>query len=942
MIRSFLIACLICAGNSLYSQKYLKTEYTTPAQQKEYERIDYMPNDSLWLGLEKNLALYKSSGKEVYLWLWNNYANQIIWYKLSFDPFLFEKTREIARYHKDTLTEEYASTYAEEAIFYFYHKQKEKSQDLNAKAYQLYKKVEMGNYLPMVNMAYKIAYIYQSMGEYKKSLHYAGRCLEDARLHDVPVLEAATYIILSKITQDYDPWLSAKFSQKGLQITYQKKGIFYKVRQRLYLHLTLLHANYLENYPKAIEYADSSCKHIKNKDRNMHYSLGVYRNKALSLYKIGEIEQANALAREMDSLVELPIIKTNPEYFYFLSHVLGFTYYYFDQYEKARYYHEKGMQAHEENGFKKDNIQFLIMNNHLLKTYLGLREFKLFDSLYSKNKVIYTRGLPEDSLINKLEYPPLAHLQEYIKYGIQRMAMEKTSREDMDSLLALYEVNYKITNALFTRADINSASIYKNIQFLVDCANAIFKSGCIHGMSEGQKQKFWLISSAIKSFDLINKKMLKVYNSANSAKYLQLMANLELHDENDSLYTKYLDEYIHYAINHHLPNVIRQDNPIDPGILKKNYQKTKSLMETPASSLVLDIYQSDSLLSFISIHDGALNYYSLPIDKKTRAGLDDLKRDVKNLSYQSNKGFLAIQEKMEQLLYNKEEITKIHVIADGELLVFPFELLVVNGKMLIEEFEISYNYSPFLLKESIENTRHTKTSILAIAPVFSGQNHEMVSTLRAEMQAFDENGLASGIYRDENQLSPLPHTREEVESIQEIFSKNHKDALLLLGNEATEGACREHIGKYDIIHFATHGFSSSRKPSLSRLILSSDTMGREEEENDAFLYLRETYGLSMNADLVVLSACKSGTGKIIKGEGIMALPRGFIYAGVPNVIASLWKVHDEKTRLFMETFYKHLLNDNATYSGALRLAKLDCIQKGFLPLDWAGFVLIGN
>jgi len=93
--------------------------------------------------------------------------------------------------------------------------------------------------------------------------------------------------------------------------------------------------------------------------------------------------------------------------------------------------------------------------------------------------------------------------------------------------------------------------------------------------------------------------------------------------------------------------------------------------------------------------------------------------------------------------------------------------------------------------------------------------------------------------------------------------------------------------------------------------------------------------------LVVLSACKTGTGKIEEGEGVMALPRGFIFAGVPNLMVSLWKIHDKHTKTLMVNFYKHLLEGN-DYAKSLRLAKLQQIQKGALPLDWSGIVLIGK
>ncbi len=99
--------------------------------------------------------------------------------------------------------------------------------------------------------------------------------------------------------------------------------------------------------------------------------------------------------------------------------------------------------------------------------------------------------------------------------------------------------------------------------------------------------------------------------------------------------------------------------------------------------------------------------------------------------------------------------------------------------------------------------------------------------------------------------------------------------------------------------------------------------------------------MNMGAKLVVLSACNTGTGEMADGEGVLALPRGFILSGVPNVFSTLWEVNDEKTKDLMTAFYKYLLERN-NISEALRVAKLKTIDKGFLPLDWAGIVLTGS
>jgi CHAT domain-containing protein len=111
--------------------------------------------------------------------------------------------------------------------------------------------------------------------------------------------------------------------------------------------------------------------------------------------------------------------------------------------------------------------------------------------------------------------------------------------------------------------------------------------------------------------------------------------------------------------------------------------------------------------------------------------------------------------------------------------------------------------------------------------------------------------------------------------------------------------------------------------------------------SDGFLHLNELYDLDFSADLAVLSACKSGVGEIFEGEGFFGLPRGFILAGANNLIVSLWKIHDEKTASLINRFYDHLLQGN-DYASSLRLAKLDMIQKGYLPIDWSGIILIGK
>jgi CHAT domain-containing protein len=151
------------------------------------------------------------------------------------------------------------------------------------------------------------------------------------------------------------------------------------------------------------------------------------------------------------------------------------------------------------------------------------------------------------------------------------------------------------------------------------------------------------------------------------------------------------------------------------------------------------------------------------------------------------------------------------------------------------------------------------------------------------------------------------------------------------------------IRNYNIIHFATHGFVNSESPELSGIQLAITNKSKD----DGILYSGDIYNLKLNAELVVLSACETGLGKISKGEGIIGLSRAFLFSGASNLIVSLWKVSDFSTSELMIEFYKNILGKkdvNHSYSSDLRSAKLKLIgNKEFAkPYYWSPFILLGN
>ncbi|CAN5796701.1 tetratricopeptide repeat protein [soil metagenome] len=208
--------------------------------------------------------------------------------------------------------------------------------------------------------------------------------------------------------------------------------------------------------------------------------------------------------------------------------------------------------------------------------------------------------------------------------------------------------------------------------------------------------------------------------------------------------------------------------------------------------------------------------------------------------------------------------------------------------------------------------------------------------------ALERATLAVGVLRDSRQLiARLPFTRREAEAILAVAPAGEgMKALDFRANRET--ATSAELAQYRIVHFATHGLLNSEHPELSGIVLS--LVNQQGQPVDGFLRLHDIYNLNLPADLVVLSACQTGLGKEIRGEGLIGLTRGFMYAGAPRVLASLWKVDDAATAELMKRFYRGMLKDNLRPAAALRAAKVEMWkQKRWnAPFYWAAFELQGE
>jgi CHAT domain-containing protein len=192
-----------------------------------------------------------------------------------------------------------------------------------------------------------------------------------------------------------------------------------------------------------------------------------------------------------------------------------------------------------------------------------------------------------------------------------------------------------------------------------------------------------------------------------------------------------------------------------------------------------------------------------------------------------------------------------------------------------------------------------------------------------------------------NRFLRLRFTRQEAEAITALApAARRMSALDFTASRATLDD--PGLANYRILHFATHGLVNSRHPELSGLVLS--LVDERGEPQDGFLRLHEIYNLKLNAETVVLSGCRTALGQEIKGEGLVGLTRGFMYAGAKRVMASLWSVEDRATAELMKRFYAGMLGQNQPAATALRAAQLRMSKdkRWTAPYYWAAFTLQGE
>jgi len=373
--------------------------------------------------------------------------------------------------------------------------------------------------------------------------------------------------------------------------------------------------------------------------------------------------------------------------------------------------------------------------------------------------------------------------------------------------------------------------------------------------------------------------------------------------------------------------------PVQPAALKNVQADLKP------DEVLLEYVLDDPRSFCVAVTHGAAHILTLSAGRKR---IEELTRQFVDEVHAKRTGVEPSKQLFGLLLGSVPEASanRIIIAPDGVLNLLPFEALRDDtGEYLLKSHIISYMPSGTVLDVLSRVERHERAPrpFLGIGDVAyenqggAGSRLPPPTTVPGRIL----RGMAdlSGM-----ELHDLPQTREEVEEIGKIVGR---DAVMLLGKDATETAFKKQpLDQFRVLHLAVHGFTDTQYPERSALVLGTDP----KSGDDGLLQVREIVRLRLNADLTTLSACDTGVGKLQGQEGVSNLVEAFLVAGSKSVVASLWSADDTFASALMDRFYQRLSVGEDT-SSALRNAKLDLLAKygdQVSPFYWAAFVAVGE
>ncbi|MEW7290981.1 tetratricopeptide repeat protein [Aquimarina sp. 2304DJ70-9] len=798
--------------------------------------------------------------------------------------------------------------------------------------------------------------IYYTLKEYDKALDYYEKalkiCINENNLYGI----IGAYTNLGLLWDDkgeYDK--SLNYHKKSLELQFQLYGNEHHEIPIGYLNIGLGYYN-KGDFEKAKEYYNQALQMTRTLNgENTSEVVNIYQHFGNLNTQIKEYDIAMEYYKKSLTIDQSVIKKDSPDIPW--SYIgIGQVYFEKAMYTKALYYARKGLKAIQ-NAHGEQQIEAISSYNSIAAIYSKLGKYeealKHLDqalSINTKKKFINT----SEATFNLNKYIDRNALLETLHCKantLQSLYKETQEKEYFDNSIATYKnagilidktrQSYQnhLDKVTFAK---RSKEIYTDfIETLLLAKDALDqkKAFLYAEKSRANTLNELLIDSKAKKIARIPVKLLELekklktnraffqsqivdewsYSKTDTIKIREYENELfEINKKQDSLFLVLEKDYPkYYRLKH-------QNDVISISEIQQQLSKNTTLLE---------FFTSDSITYAFTISKNDITIKKLKTPGLTQQ-IEQLNQAIvakQKVGFQ--KKSYALYEQLIAPIENQLTGDELIIVPDGALWHLNFELLLTkntssksikNLPFLLKKHAISYaNSATLLFKPPKDDTK--KSELLKECLAFSFSDSINIS-----------KGQTLSLATLRNSNIDLPGTRKEINAIANII-----DGEYYYGNQAIETNFKQNANRYNIIHLALHGEVDHKHPENSKLYFTKS----KDSIEDNILYSHELFALDIPAELTVLSACNTGSGKIAKGEGIMSLGNAFQYAGTKSLLLTGWEVYDETTPKLMEYFYINL-KKGMNKSKALQQAKLKYLKDSdnFLaaPVYWGGFYLVGD
>jgi len=678
-------------------------------------------------------------------------------------------------------------------------------------------------------------------------------------------------------------------------------------------------------YGSALSYYKKAIKIKSQFVPSDHPDLAVYYNNiGLALISQKKYSEALGNLKKSAEITERNFGKKTPLLVKAYANI-AFIYKHEAKYDTALHYYQSSLAANIHDFYPENDD---ITSNPTLEKYYDIG--RVLISLQGKAEALEKLG----EIKNDNEY--LVHSIDTYKAADRAVTIarkEAITEEDKIRIAKQTKLLYEFAIVLAIKSSETTNDKFIKRKMLEDAFyfSERSKAGVLQeAIDAANAKKFAGIPDSI----LVVEKLLKTKIASVEKLIAETTDDDELKELRDVLFTHNLKVLVFEdKIKKKYPDYYENSNP------KQQAGAERIMEKLPAGTAIQSYFVGDSLLITFSLTHTEINASFKKLPKNFNQQMIDFRRDLTAGTKLGTESYNRAAWRLHKMLFPKElsEYTdKLIIIPDGIIGTIPFEALFTEKfegeynayssyPFLIKKYQVSYYYSSdlFFRSHKLSLAQNAPKSWLGLAPVFDKE--------------------LSRKYEG-SPIVPLPGTESEVDTIAIMFNKQNLVQAKKVRFDATEDFMKsDSIGKYKYVHIATHGTVNTEHPELSGILLGTSTDPNSKE--DAMLYSGEIYNLELQAELVVLSACETGLGKISKGEGVIGLSRALLYAGADNLIVSLWKVSDNSTAEMMTHFYSDLLeSEKHTFTSPLHKAKLKLIEseKYAHPYYWSPFILIGK